>query len=144
MRWDLYLGPVAEDIPYHPIYHPFNWRGWLDFGAGALGDMGAHLIDHPFWALGLTYPTSIEATSSPFGTMTIPGDPNAPEGSPARRNRSKPVSYPLASTVHYQFAARGNRAAGEAALVATEASIRRVPTCCPTTGPMRCSSRRAA
>jgi len=109
LRWDLYLGPVAEDIPYHPIYHPFNWRGWLDFGMGALGDMGAHLIDHPFWALGLTYPTSIEATSSPFGTMTIPGDPNAPEGSPARRNKSKPVSYPLASTVHYQFAARGNQ-----------------------------------
>jgi predicted dehydrogenase len=108
-HWDLYLGPVAEDIPYHPIYHPFNWRGWLEFGAGALGDMGAHLIDHPFWALGLTYPTSIEATSSPFGTMTIPGDPNAPEGSPARRNRSRPVSFPLASTVHYQFGARGSQ-----------------------------------
>ena len=64
LRWDLYLGPVAEDIPYHPIYHPFNWRGWLDFGMGALGDMGAHLIDHPFWALGLTHPSSIEATST--------------------------------------------------------------------------------
>jgi predicted dehydrogenase len=109
LHWDLYLGPVAEDIPYHPIYHPFNWRGWLEFGAGALGDMGAHLIDHPFWALGLTYPTSIEATSAPFGTMTLPGDPNAPEGSPARRNRSRPVSFPLASTVHYQFGARGNQ-----------------------------------
>jgi predicted dehydrogenase len=109
LHWDLYLGPVAEDIPYHPIYHPFNWRGWIDFGMGALGDMGAHLIDHPFWALGLTYPTSIEATSSPFGTMTVPGDPGAPEGSPARRNRSRPVSYPLASTVHYQFAARGTQ-----------------------------------
>jgi hypothetical protein len=109
LHWDLYLGPVAEDIPYHPIYHPFNWRGWIDFGMGALGDMGAHLIDHPFWALGLTYPTSIEATSSPFGTMTVPGDPSAPDGSPARRNRSRPVSYPLASTVHYQFGARGNQ-----------------------------------
>src|SRR5678815_460992 len=43
--------------------------------------------------------------------MTIPGDPNAPEGSPARRNKSKPVSYPLASTVHYQFAARGSQPA---------------------------------
>src|SRR5581483_10432175 len=109
LRWDLYLGPVAEDIAYHPIYHPFNWRGWIDFGMGALGDMGAHLIDHPFWALGLAHPTSIEATSSPFGTMTVPGDPNAPEGSPARRNHSRPLSYPLASTVHYQFAARGDQ-----------------------------------
>ncbi len=109
MRWDLYLGPVAEDIPYHPIYHPFNWRGWVDFGMGALGDMGAHLVDHPFWALGLTYPTSIEATSAPFGTMTVPGDPNAPAGSREARNRSKPVSYPLATQVHYQYAARGSQ-----------------------------------
>lgn len=109
LRWDLYLGPVAEDIQYHPIYHPFNWRGWIDFGGGALGDMGAHLVDHPFWALGLSYPTSIEATSTPWGTQTIPGDPTAPEGSPARRSRSKPVSFPAATTVHYQFAARGNQ-----------------------------------
>ena len=109
LRWDLYLGPVNEEITYHPIYHPFNWRGWIDFGGGALGDMGAHLVDHPFWALGLTYPESIEATSTPFGTQTIPGDPNAPEGSAARRSRSKPVSYPAATSVHYQFGARGNQ-----------------------------------
>jgi predicted dehydrogenase len=109
MHWDLYVGPVKENIPYHPIYHPFNWRGWLDFGMGAIGDMGAHLIDHPYWALGLTHPISIEATSAPFGTMTIPADPSAAAGSPESRNRSRPVSYPLASTVHYQFAARGNQ-----------------------------------
>ena len=112
----MYLGPVAEDIAYHPIYHPFNWRGWIDFGVGALGDMGAHLIDHPFWALGLTHPTSIEATSTPWGTTPIPADPNAPAGSPASRNRSKPVSYPMATTVHYEFGARGSHAAGEAVL----------------------------
>ena len=46
-------------IPYHPVYHPFSWRGWPDFGVSAIGDMGAHLIDQPFWALGLDYPTSI-------------------------------------------------------------------------------------
>jgi len=109
LRWDIYLGPVAEDIVYHPIYHPFNWRGWTDFGMGALGDMGAHLIDHPFWALGLTYPESIEATSTPWGTTLIPRDPNAPAGSPASRNRSRPVSYPMATTVHYQFGARGSQ-----------------------------------
>jgi predicted dehydrogenase len=108
LHWDLYLGPIAEDVPYHPIYHPFNWRGWIDFGAGALGDMGAHLIDHPFWALGLSYPTSIEATSTPWGATTIPGDPNAPAGSPASRNHSRPVSFPMATTVHYQFGARGS------------------------------------
>jgi predicted dehydrogenase len=99
LDWTLYLGPLAEDLPYHPIYHPFNWRGWLDFGSGALGDMGAHLIDHPFWALGLTYPSSIEATSTPWGTAAFV----APAGKPQRR----PVSYPLSTCVHYQFPARG-------------------------------------
>jgi predicted dehydrogenase len=107
IRWDLFLGPVAEDVPYHPIYHPFNWRGWLNFGVGAIGDMGAHLIDQPFWALGLTYPTSIEATSTPWGTMPIPSTPvsmGAPDPPPA----SRPVSYPVSTTVHYQFPARGS------------------------------------
>ena len=78
-------------MPYHPLYHPFNWRGWLDWGTGALGDMAAHLIDHPYWALGLTYPTTIEATSTPFGP-----DENG-----------NPASYPLAMEVVYRFPARG-------------------------------------
>jgi predicted dehydrogenase len=90
LSWQLYLGPVLEDIAYHPIYHPFNWRGWVPFGVGALGDMGAHLIDHPYWALQLGYPTSIEATSTPWGGP-----------------RSNPASYPLAMTAHYEFPARG-------------------------------------
>ena len=89
LDWDLYCGP-SPMIPYHPIYHPFNWRGWTNFGAGALGDMAAHLIDHPYWALGLTYPTTIEATSTPWG-----GDPQ------------HPASYPQSMVVHYDFPARG-------------------------------------
>jgi predicted dehydrogenase len=93
LDWDMYLGPIAENIPYHPVYHPFNWRGWLSFGSGALGDMGAHLIDHPVWALGLELPTSVEATSTQWGTD-------------AQRKR---VSYPVATCVHYQFAARGTQ-----------------------------------
>lgn len=88
--WDLYRGPVAREVPYHPIYHPFHWRGWVDFGVGALGDMGAHLVDHPYWALELGYPETIEATSTPWGG---PAD--------------DPVSYPQAMTVHYDFPARG-------------------------------------
>ncbi|MEO7042105.1 MAG: Gfo/Idh/MocA family oxidoreductase [Gemmatimonadaceae bacterium] len=106
LDWDLYLGGNAESIPYHPIYHPFNWRGWTDFGVGALGDMGAHLIDQPYWALALTYPTSIEATSTPLGTMelTEPARLTASNGS-----RRRVVSYPMATTVHYEFAARGTQ-----------------------------------
>ena len=108
IRWDLFLGGVAEDVPYHPVYHPFNWRGWTDFGVGAIGDMGAHLIDQPFWALGLTYPTSIEATSTQWGTMTLPPEPvamGAADPPPAVRR----VSYPVSTTVHYQFPARGSQ-----------------------------------
>ncbi|HTE47165.1 MAG TPA: Gfo/Idh/MocA family oxidoreductase [Gemmatimonadaceae bacterium] len=108
LRWDLYLGPVAEDIPYHPVYHPFTWRGWTDFGCGALGDMGAHLIDQAYWSLGLTYPTSIEATSSLWGTTPVPPPPGSPEGT---RPTQKNVSFPMASTVHYQFPAVGPRPA---------------------------------
>ncbi|HVT41236.1 MAG TPA: Gfo/Idh/MocA family oxidoreductase [Gemmatimonadaceae bacterium] len=92
LNWDLYLGPCNEPIAYHPVYHPFNWRGWVDFGMGALGDMGAHLIDQAFWALDLQYPVSLEATSTPWG-------------GPSR----KPATYPLATSVHYQFPARGKQ-----------------------------------
>ena len=92
LNWDLFLGPAPE-VDYHPIYHPFNWRGWLDWGTGAVGDMAAHLIDHPYWALGLTYPTSVEATYTPFGVDL----------------KNKPVSYPMGSHIVYHFPKRGNQ-----------------------------------
>lgn len=92
LEWDLFLGPAPE-VAYHPIYHPFNWRGWVDWGTGAIGDMAAHLLDHPYWALGLTYPTSVEATSTPFGLD----------------EKNNPVSYPLATQVIYKFPARGSQ-----------------------------------
>jgi predicted dehydrogenase len=89
LDWDLFIGP-AKMVPYHPAYHPFSWRGWTDFGVSAIGDMGAHLIDQPFWALGLEYPTSIIASSTPWG------------GGGMDRG-----TYPLAMTARYEFAARG-------------------------------------
>jgi predicted dehydrogenase len=88
LAWDLFLG-VAPEVPYHPIYHPFNWRGWVDWGVGALGDMGAHLIDFPMWALDLGLPTVIETEATPFNGAT----------------------YPSATTTYYQFAARGDKPA---------------------------------
>ena len=86
--WDLWLGP-APVRPYHPAYVPFNWRGWWDFGTGALGDMGAHIIDHPFWALELGLPDTVQASSTPFNDET----------------------FPQASKVHYHFPARGKKPA---------------------------------
>jgi predicted dehydrogenase len=71
LAWDLFLG-VAPEVEYHPVYHPFNWRGWVDWGQGALGDMGAHLIDFPVWALGLELPTAVETESTPFNKASYP------------------------------------------------------------------------
>jgi predicted dehydrogenase len=90
LNWDLYRGPIADEVPWHPIYHPFHWRGWTAFGVGALGDMAAHLLDHPYWALELGYPTRVEATSTPWGG-----------------SREAPATYPLATKVHYDFPRRG-------------------------------------
>ena len=58
--WDLWIGP-APYRDYHPGLHPFNWRGYWDFGTGALGDMGCHFWDSAFWALKLGHPTTVEA-----------------------------------------------------------------------------------
>lgn len=75
LDWYLWLGP-APDRPYNESYCPFKWRGWWDFGTGALGDMGCHIMDMPFWALDLKHPISVEAESEgntylsgPLGSM---------------------------------------------------------------------------
>ena len=60
-EWDTWIGP-AEFVDYHPLYHPFKWRGWWNFGTGALGDIGCHTIDSPFRILGLGYPTDVECS----------------------------------------------------------------------------------
>lgn len=92
LNWELFLGPVPQDIPYHPAYHPFSWRGWVPFGVSAIGDMGAHLIDQSYWSLGLGLPETVTSNSTPWG-------------GPAQN----PASYPLAMTTRYEFAARGDK-----------------------------------
>jgi predicted dehydrogenase len=59
LDWDVWLGP-APNRPYHPAYVPFKWRGFWDFGTGAIGDMGIHNFDTVHWALELGVPTSVE------------------------------------------------------------------------------------
>jgi predicted dehydrogenase len=61
LHWDLWLGP-APKMPYTPNLHPFNWRGWWNYGTGALGDVGCHLVDIPFRTLGLKYPLDAECS----------------------------------------------------------------------------------
>src|SRR6266851_5609217 len=69
--WDLWLGPAPER-PYHPAYAPFKWRGFWDFGTGALGDMACHIMDAAYWTLDLGTPTRIEPESTPLFKETAP------------------------------------------------------------------------
>ena len=92
VNWDLYLGP-NEAGPYRPGIHPFGWRGWVGFGTGSLGDMGAHLVDFPVWALDLPRPSRVETRHTPWG-----GD------------RDDPATYPLATITSYRFDRAGDEA----------------------------------
>ncbi len=71
LDWDLFLGPAAWR-EYSSVYHPWTWRGWWDFGSGALGDMGIHVLDPVVKALMLQHPDSVEASSSEFNTDSMP------------------------------------------------------------------------
>lgn len=86
LNWDLWLGPAPER-DYNEAYLPFNWRGWWDFGTGALGDMACHIMDMPYWALELGAPKTVEAQSE-GGTIESP---------------------PWWSKIIYEFPARGAR-----------------------------------
>jgi predicted dehydrogenase len=88
LNWDLWLGPAPER-PFADAYHTFKWRGWWDFGTGALGDMGCHEINMAFMGLDLRNPASVQAVTS-------------------GHNRD---SYPSWSIVTYQFPAAASRKA---------------------------------
>jgi len=90
LDWDLWLGP-APMRKYNKCYVPFSWRGWWDFGTGALGDMACHIMDMPYWALDLGVPLSVEAESSGKTSETGPDW----------------------STITYQFAARESVGGGK-------------------------------
>jgi len=87
LNYDLWLGPVSYR-PYHPAFSHFVWRGWWDFGTGAMGDLGVHNLAPVFSALKLPPPAVIHASSSPVF----------------------PETYPQASLIHYRFPAQGNDA----------------------------------
>jgi predicted dehydrogenase len=86
LEWDLWLGPAPARPFVRDTYHPFKWRGWWDFGTGALGDMGCHTMNLAYMGLQLGLPTAVSAD------MATP------------LNRE---TYPLGATVTYEFPARG-------------------------------------
>ncbi len=65
LNWDLWLGP-AEYRPYHPMYLPGRWRGWMPFGSGTIGDWVCHVVDPSFWALNLGSPTTVRARAEGY------------------------------------------------------------------------------
>jgi len=85
LDWDLWLGP-APYRPFNHVYLPFVWRGWFDFGTGALGDMGCYSFDTISRVLKLGPPTSVEASSTQVFKET----------------------FPAASIIHFNFPARGD------------------------------------
>jgi predicted dehydrogenase len=85
LDWNLWLGP-AQLRPYlEKVYHPFNWRGWMDFGTGALGDMACHTVNMPFRALKLGYPSVVECEMA---------------------SRFYPETYPISSRIRFEFPER--------------------------------------
>ena len=88
MNWDLFIGP-AKMRPFNMTYHPWNWRGWWDFGTGALGDMACHILHQPFQALKLTYPTRVQASSTMLLQDCAPTAEHVRLIYPARENMPK-------------------------------------------------------
>jgi predicted dehydrogenase len=94
LDWDVWLGPAPER-PYNEAYVPFKWRGFWDFGTGAIGDMGIHNLDTAYWGLELGTPTSVSVKDC----------------SPAFTDPAMKETAPLWSIIELQFPARGERPA---------------------------------
>lgn len=90
VNWNLWLGPVAKELPFNSIYHPLTWRGFYDFGTGQFGDWFCHIGDGPVWTLDLYAPTVVECVS---------------------RGDVLPGMIPDHSVVRFDFPARGGKAA---------------------------------
>jgi len=90
LNYDLWLGP-AQFRPYHPMYVPWNWRGWMPFGTGAIGDWVCHVVDPAFWALGLGAPRTVRAEVDGY-------DP-----------KKHADVYPPGTKITYEFPAKGDR-----------------------------------
>ncbi len=88
LNWDLFIGP-APYRPYNSIYTPWNWRGWWDFGTGALGDMACHIMDPIFMSLKLKYPTKVQGTSTQVNTESAPHAEMVEYTFPQRNNLPK-------------------------------------------------------
>jgi hypothetical protein len=85
LDWEAWLGPAARRPFKKDVYHTFKWRGWFDFGTGALGDMACHTVNMPFRALKLGYPSVVECELA---------------------SRMYPETFPKSSRIRFEFPAR--------------------------------------
>ncbi len=95
MDWDKWIGP-APYRPYHPAYHPGNWRAWCDFGTGSLGDLGCHILDCVVWAMKLKYPVSVEGCISTYWHDLW------------KKTEPRNENFPRSTIVRYGFPARAD------------------------------------
>lgn len=101
LNWDLFIGP-AKMRAYNPIYHPWNWRGWWDFGTGALGDMACHILHPVFTSMKLEYPTKVQASSTLLLTDCAPTAEKVTLTFPARKKPSNiKINLPEVEVVWY-------------------------------------------
>ena len=110
LNWDLFIGPAPER-PFNNIYHPWNWRGWWDFGTGALGDMACHILHPVFKGLKLGYPTKVQASSTMLLTDCAPNAQIVKYTFPARDNMPK-VAMPEVEVLWYDGGLQPPRPAG--------------------------------
>lgn len=99
LDWDIFIGP-AKYRPFNQIYHPWNWRGWWDFGTGALGDMACHILQPVVDALKLGYPTSCQGSSTNLMIDCAPNAQIVKYKFPARDNMPK-VAMPEVEVTWY-------------------------------------------
>ena len=88
LDWDCFLGP-AKERPYNRAYHPWDWRGWWDYGTGALGDMACHIMHVAFKSLNLLYPIKVEGSSTTLMPDCAPHAQHVKLTYPARENMPK-------------------------------------------------------
>ncbi|NDV78000.1 Gfo/Idh/MocA family protein [Dysgonomonas sp. 511] len=110
LDWDLFLGP-AKYRDYNSIYTPWNWRGWWDFGTGALGDMACHILHPVFKGLKLGYPTKVQGSSTLLLTDCAPNAQTVKFTFPARDNMPK-VAMPEVEVTWYDGGLKPMRPAG--------------------------------
>jgi hypothetical protein len=99
LDWDLFTGP-APMRPYNEIYTPWNWRGWWDFGTGALGDMACHILHPVYVGLKLQYPTKVQGNSTLLLTDCAPHAETVRMVFPERK-KSKKAKMPEVEVIWY-------------------------------------------